>query len=210
MLEKDAHGLTGIKLLDMAQCMNLSCAAHAQPPRDPRPTMLLPYEAPELLAGDRCGSEADIWAFGCVMAEMITGGYGRPTLSSRYFYLNIIPVSEREWFRVCTGRLHGLALTTALPLEPRRQTAILRDQCSPRPHQHYPNCGAPHSPPPLRHARPPRAGASDGRCGQQRCNGSRRKPPGSEVRYKTLIGQLPFTESHQGDEVLNLNLHPGP
>lgn len=27
--------------------------------------------APELLANDLCGKEADIWAFGCILYEMI-------------------------------------------------------------------------------------------------------------------------------------------
>ena len=27
--------------------------------------------APELLTEDRCGKEADIWAFGCILYEMI-------------------------------------------------------------------------------------------------------------------------------------------
>ena len=27
--------------------------------------------APELLSDDRCGKEADIWAFGCILYEMV-------------------------------------------------------------------------------------------------------------------------------------------
>lgn len=81
LLETGAHGLAGLKLVDMAHCMALSCAAHAQPPPEPRPSKLMPYEAPEQLAGDRCGAEADVWAFGCIMAQMITGGCSLPVPS---------------------------------------------------------------------------------------------------------------------------------
>ena len=38
------------------------------------------YRSPEMLLGDEYGAPADVWALGCIMAEMATGGWvgGRP------------------------------------------------------------------------------------------------------------------------------------
>ena len=33
----------------------------------------LAYAAPELLAGSRCNEKADIWSFGVLLHEMVTG-----------------------------------------------------------------------------------------------------------------------------------------
>ena len=39
------------------------------------------YEAPEVLVGDHCGMEADIWAFGCLMLHLLTGARAESVLA---------------------------------------------------------------------------------------------------------------------------------
>lgn len=38
-----------------------------------RPASMLRYDAPELLTGDVLSAAVDVWAFGCVLSEMLTG-----------------------------------------------------------------------------------------------------------------------------------------
>lgn len=66
------------------------------------------YQAPEILAGDACSPAADIWSFGCLLAEMLTGEVARGKGKSG---------SEAQDCAECTGWVaRALAYNSHLPL----------------------------------------------------------------------------------------------
>jgi eukaryotic-like serine/threonine-protein kinase len=113
-----------VRVLDFGLAMTAESVANDQRAVAGTPA----YMSPEHARGDRTDARADVWAFGCVLYEMLTGvrAFGHDTLAET---LQAIFDREPDWDRVPSNVPSGVrrVLRRCLDKDPRRRLHAIAD-----------------------------------------------------------------------------------
>jgi serine/threonine protein kinase len=113
-----------VRVLDFGLAMTVESVANGRDTVAGTPA----YMSPEHLRGDRTDARADVWAFGCVVYEMLTGAraFGHDTLAE-----TLVTILEREpdWNRVPANVPAGICrmLRRCLDKDPHRRLHAIAD-----------------------------------------------------------------------------------
>ncbi|KAM4770923.1 dual specificity tyrosine-phosphorylation-regulated kinase 2-like [Rhinophrynus dorsalis] len=72
------------------------------------------YRAPEVLLGNRCGTPIDMWSFGCILAELLTGSplfYGESSDDQMACIIEVLGMPPRELLNTSKRGAHFVSAT---------------------------------------------------------------------------------------------------